>query len=140
MDILIDLIIWIIRTAANSSEARKRAPSTPQEADRRRALEAQLRALGQPARAPAPNSRTLGPTRKQPAKPTNWGVPTPPRWVSPAAGTKVATGVITRAADKRTAPPARQALSAPRAPVPLRIPLILGEILDPPVALREPEF
>jgi hypothetical protein len=129
MELLVDLIIAIIKAATSDSKQPK-LPSIPFDEERRRALAAQMQAIqqqviGAPARVPNSAVR-LGAVRKQqrgPAKPPPLPMP----------------------ASSRSSPlPAVPALAVQsrrgNARVPLRIPLIMGEILGPPLALREPEF
>jgi hypothetical protein len=139
MDILIDLILWIIKAAADRSSKAKPPPITPQEVERQRALATQLQALQKQAIASArPGPAPVRPGQKKSGKPINWGVPTPPRWVAPPPKPAVAAqpAVVGRA----TPAPARRPVPPAAARVPLRVPVLLGEILVPPVALREGEF
>ena len=139
MELLIDIIIWIIKAAANSSSQRTPRPMNPQEADRQRALAAQLQALQQRAIGAAPRG-TVAPGRKQAVKSINWGVPTPPRWVTSGPVAKAVPATLAKVAEAPAPAPARQAVPARPKRVPLRVPLIMGEILGPPLALRDPEF
>ena len=128
MDVLIDLIIWIIKALANAGEARqqKLRPVPPP-------TRKQVRAPQPIARA-APTNRvtsarpraqaTPAATRGQPMRP-----PTAVRRDKPAA-VAVAPSLPARPARAKIPVDARS----------LRIPIVLSEVLGPPAALREPEF
>lgn len=140
MDILIDLILWIIKAAADRSGKAKPPPITQQEIERQRALAAQLQALQQQAVAsPRAKPAAIRPVQRKSTKPISWGVPTPPRRVAPAAQRPVVAVQARVVAPAIPAPARRPAPPAP-ARVPLRVPLLMGEILGPPLALREDEF
>jgi hypothetical protein len=141
MDILIDLILWIIKAAADHSNKAKPPPITPQEIERQRALAAQLQALQQQAlTSTRAKPVAVRPGQRKSTKPVNWGVPTPPRWVAPSVPKKPAVATRSRVVESVTPAPALR----PAPPVPARVavwvPLLMGEILGPPLALREPEF
>lgn len=140
MDILIDLIIWIIKAAADRSGKAKPPPVTPQEIERQRALAAQLQALQRQAVArPRAKPAAIRPAQRKSSKPINWGVPTPPRWVAPDAAKPA---VVAQSSVSTPVSPTPVRRPAPPAPsrVALRVPLLMGEILGPPLALREDEF
>ena len=132
MDLLIDLIIALIKAATKESKP-PRLPPVPFDEEQRRALSAQMQALQQQAIA----TQRHGPARpiavpSAAARKPQRRTPKPPALPARA----VATTAAPVPAPPRTAQPTRAA--AARAP--LRVPLIMGEILGPPLALREPEF
>jgi len=131
MDLLIDLIIAIVKAATKDAKQ----PTLPairfDEAQRQRALAAQMQALQQQAIA----GQRRGPVRPV-AAPSRAGR-RPQRGTPPALP---ARAVATNAPSSPAPARAGQSPGAAAARVPLRIPLIMGEILGPPLALREPEF
>ena len=158
MDILIDLIEWIIKQAVKQRQAQqsRTSPPTAQEIDRQKAeVEKRIRdmqtALALQTRRVAPAAQTQRASLAQRANPVqraNPGqrakqlqpdrrvvrqlapsiAPKPalePRWLAPL-------GSIGAPAIERTPTPLpRQGLI---------IPLLLGEILAPPLSLRDAEF
>ena len=127
MDILIDIIVYLIKQFAGSNQPQVRPP-TPQElAAHQAAMKQRLEAMQKtvavqqartkPKAKPSATARQAAPAKASLSQPAAaWTAPAP----RPA-----------------TAPPAVTAQKA-RAPLPgLKLPLILGEILDPPLALRE---
>jgi hypothetical protein len=124
MDILIDLIIYLIKQATKSGGA-KAAPLTQQQAARQRAaLARQIQAMqqGQPARkGAAKSSSARSPVVRPPALPPAAAQGTPMSQIQPAAR-------VTRVTSRKAAMPS------------MRLPFILGEVLSAPVALRETEI
>ena len=135
MDILIDLIIYLIKQASKPREPRI-APPTPREQERQRAVLAQRAQSLQKALA-AQQART----RPGPAAPARQRMTT--ARVAPSTR-PVATRLESDARPAAVVPAPTGSIVASargRAPLPgLKIPLLLGEILAPPVALREMEF
>ena len=134
MDILIDLIIYLIKQAGKSGDARRGVPPPlpaqrvaqplpPQAQSMQRALAAQA-ARTRPATARA------GATRGAPA---SWAQPAVRAAAPPVNQPPVAT--ITPDAGS----PRRPAASS-RAIPGLKLPFLLGEVLSRPVALRDEGF
>ena len=130
MDILIDIIIYLIKQFAKPNQPQVRPP-TPQELAAQQAAMKQRMEAMQHAMA-AQRARTK--TKPKPRATAKQAAPAkaslsqpPPAWTVPAP-------------PLASVPP----ISAPRkaqAPLPgLKVPLILGELLAPPLALRELEM
>jgi hypothetical protein len=133
MDLLIDLIIYLIKQAAKASENRapgaakpgmvRPPPLTPQQVEAvQRTLAAQA-ARTRPAAA-APKARGVA------RGPASWSQPAVRAAVPPVNQPPVP--LIT---SEPTAP--RPRACAPRAIPGLKLPFLLGEVLAPPVTLRE---
>jgi hypothetical protein len=130
MDVLIDLIVYLIKQATQSRQA-KAPPLTPQAAARQRAaLQQQIMAMQQglsvrkaTAKAPAGRAKSARPPAlpKTPASSVTAVLAQPPQSTVAAARPAVDRPKTTSLGD-------------------MRFPLVLGEILSAPVALREPEF
>jgi hypothetical protein len=127
MDILVDLIIYLVRKFAESKPSQVRPP-TPQElaahqAAMKQRLEAMQKALA------AQQARTQ--LRRKPKAVAKQAAPAKVSLSQPPAQWTTAP------APAASVPPV-QTVGKPASPLPgLKIPLILGEILAPPVALRE---
>lgn len=130
MDLLIDLIIYAIKQLAKDrpprvtppgyAEIERQKAATEQRIREIREAVAQQQSRTKPAKPKRPVARAAAPAKGSLTQP-------PAKWTTPVPAPKV--------------PPAVVASRTGRAPIAgLRIPLILGEILAPPVALREPEF
>jgi len=134
MELLIRLIIYLIEQAGKPKE--EIGSSKAQQLARQKALQAQRaeqvrRALeAQQARArPVAARPKAGAKQVQPRMPTAWSQPAA-QWSAPVVApvTKGVAAVVPADASKKPARPGWQ------------IPLLMGEILGPPAALREPEF
>ena len=152
MDILIDLIEWIIKQAVKQRQAQqsRTSPPTTQEIDRQKAeVEKRIRdmqtALALQTRRVAPAAQTqraslaqranpgqrakqLQPDRRvvrQSASPIAPKAAPEPRWLAPLGS------IGAPAVEPTPTPLPRQGLI---------IPLLLGEILAPPLSLRDAEF
>ena len=128
MDILIDIIIYLVKQFAKTNQPQIRPP-TPQElaaqqAAMKQRLEAMQKAMAtqqartKPVAKPRATAKQAAPAKASLSQP-------PPAWTAAPPSTA-------------SVPPVA---SPAKAPLPgLKIPLILGEILAPPLALREPEM
>jgi hypothetical protein len=138
MDILIDLIVWIIKASASSRKppAQRVTPANQQEIDRQKAeVERRIRemqnALAQQTGRAAPVAKQARKVKRTVKQATPPPLPAPPvvlqRWSEPQVGS--ATPVVTRR--DSTATLAQKSYI---------VPLLLGEILAPPLSLRESGF
>jgi len=130
MDILIDLIVYLMKQATQSREA-KAPPLTPAMAARQRAaLQQQIMAMQQKVGAgrtgPMPAKGRL--QARRPAAPPK--IPLPALAPARAAQPVGPIPVVQRPHEATRSKMARS----------MRLPFILGEVLSAPVALREPEF
>ena len=130
MDVLIEMIVNALLGMATRDSKKKKAPAIPfDEAQRQRALAAQMQqAFGVQGRGPVRPVAVQSRAGRRPQR----GTPKPPALPARAVPTSSPSAPV----------PARagQTPRAATARVPLRVPLIMGEILGPPLALREPEF
>jgi hypothetical protein len=134
MDLLIDLIIYLIKQL-NKDKPRPITPQSYQAIEQQKlAVEQRIRemqaAMAQQQGRVKPVKAKRGPSRgapvAAPAKAVRTLTQTPDAYTTPPPDVKSPSAVISRQG---------------RAPLgELRVPLILGEILAPPLALREPEF
>jgi len=133
MELLIRLIIEIVEALAKDKPKKATSQSWEAIEQQRLATEQRIRemqaAIAQ-QKARAKPVRKRGPSRGAAVAPQAKAVPTltqtPDAYTTPLS---------------QTAAPSTVASKQGRAPLrELRIPFILGEILAPPVALREPEF
>ena len=130
MDLLINLIIEIIEGLTKGTPKKAKPQSGEAVEQQRLATEQRIRemqaAIAQ-QKARAKPTRKRGPSRGAPIAPQAKAVPqAPDAYTAPLS---------------QTAAPSTIASKQGRAPLrELRIPFILGEILAPPLALREPEF
>ena len=133
MDLIVDILVYLFKQLAKSAEPKVRPP-TPQEvaaqqAAMRQRLEAMQQALAaQQARTqPKPPARRAAGMAKQTA-PARASLSQSPRNGTTPMPSAATLAPLESSPRKRPAPPPG-----------LRMPLILGEILAPPLALREPE-
>jgi hypothetical protein len=129
MDILIDLIIYLIKQASKP-RAPSIVPASPQEKQRRTTAVAKQVQTMQKTVA-VQQSRTRPAVRPPGAGPASWAQPGVRAVVQP-----VIRSVVSPIAD---APLSRPKQPATRIPG-LKLPFLLGEILGPPVAFRDTEF
>ncbi|HEY2588820.1 MAG TPA: hypothetical protein VGI81_23965 [Tepidisphaeraceae bacterium] len=137
MDLLIDLIIYLIKQATKASETRAPGPSgqrpvqpPPLSARQVQAMQRTLAVQAQrtrPAAAAAP-SRARGVARG----PATWAQPAVRAAVPPVNQPPVPRITAEPAAPRRPQPPTRAIPG-------LKLPFLLGEVLAPPVGLREEE-
>ena len=126
MDLLIDVIIWVVKQFAESGKGASKSP--PPVASGMRGRQP-IRVGGPPPIPRTPQARAASTARAvRPAK----GSEAPAKWLPQPERAPVA---------KVTAPPAPD--PAPRKIArltALRTPMVLNEVLGPPLALREPEL
>jgi hypothetical protein len=129
MDLLIDLIIFVVKQMTKDRPPRISPPGFQEIERQKAATEQRIREIQQAVAQQQSRTKPAKPKRKVPraAAPAAGSLTQPPaKWTTPAPAPKV---------------PPVVASSRARAPISgLRIPLIMGEILAPPVALREQEF
>ena len=133
MDLLIQAIVAIIEGLTKDKPKKATSQSWEAIEQQRLATEQRIRemqaAIAQ-QQARAKPTRKRGPSRGAPVAPRAKAVPTltqtPDAYTTPLSQTAAPSTVVS----KQGRAPLRE----------LRVPFILGEILAPPLALREPEF
>ena len=134
MDLLIDLIVLLIKQATKP-RAPTILPPTPQESQRQKEVVARrMQAMRTTLSAQQARTRPA-PQRPGAARPGSAG---PASWAQPGVRAVVQPVVRTVVASITDAPLARPPVAATRIPG-MKLPFLLGEVLGPPVALREPE-
>jgi len=129
MDLLIDLIIFIAKQLNKDRPPRIMPPGFQEIEQQKAATEQRIRELQAAMAQQQVRTKPAKPKRGEAraAAPAKQSVTQPPaKWTTPGLSIEV---------------PPVVASSRGRAPISgLRVPLILGEVLAPPVALREPEM
>jgi hypothetical protein len=138
MDILFDLIIYLIKQAAKSSE-RRIVPPTPQEAQRQQAMLAQqIEAMRKTVAAQEARTQPAIQRAGRQTRPVSAGRPPalPVRTAVVPAAPRVAP--LSESQISETAGPRRPSRST-RIPG-MRLPFLLGEVLSAPVGLRDSDY
>lgn len=135
MDLLIDLIVYLIKQAAKASENRAPVATRPGVARPPAAVARQIQTMQRTLAAQTARARPAGVATKARGVtrgPASWAQPAVRAAVPPVNQPPVPTITAEPSAPRRPAPPARAIPG-------LRLPFLLGEVLAPPVALREEE-
>jgi hypothetical protein len=130
MDVLIDLIIYLIKQATKSRESRI-APPSQQELQRRKA------AAGQQVAALRKTVATQQARTRPTARPR--GQFDPASWTQPAVRPAIVPPVPSRVVPAITPgpDPVQPVRRSSQRLAGLKLPFLMGELLAPPVALRE---